>query len=100
MALSTLALAATAGGQGYGAYTAYGESKEQAKLAKYNALVKEQEAKSIEAKTGFELMRAAEESERIEQTQLTNIEGVKSLGAGLLAQAVQAEPDRAAVPRP
>lgn len=90
MGLGALAMA---GGQLYGGYSAYEEGKDEAKLAKYNAAVKEQEAKSIEAKTKFEQMRAAEAGERTQQELEANIGasgGVSTLGSPLLAAAVQA----------
>lgn len=82
-----------AGGQVYGGISAYGESKDEAKIAKDKAAVKEQEVKTIEAKTGFDVMRAAEEGERTQQTLQTNIGAsgaVPTMDSPLLAQAVQA----------
>lgn len=90
MGLGALAMA---GGQLYGGYSTYEEGKDEAKLAKYNAAVKEQEAKSIEAKTKFAQMRAAEAGERTQQELETNIGasgGVSTLGSPLLAAAIQA----------
>jgi len=90
MGLGALAMA---GGQLYGGYSAYEEGKDEAKLAKYNAAIKEQEAKSIEAKTKFDQMRAAEAGERTQQELETNIGasgGVSTMGSPLLAAAVQA----------
>lgn len=90
MGLGALAMA---GGQLYGGYSAYEEGKDEASIAKYNAAVKEQEAKSIETKTKFEQMRAAEAGERTQQELEANIVasgGVSTLGSPLLAAAVQA----------
>ena len=82
-----------AAGQVYGGLSSYYEGKNAARLGKYNQAVKEQEAKAIEAKTGFDVMRAAEEGAQIQSEMEANIGqsgAVSSLGSPLLAQAIQA----------
>jgi len=76
----------------YSGLSSYYEGKNANRLGKYNQAVKEQEAKAIEAKTGFDLMRAADESAQIQSTMEANIGqsgAVSSLGSPLLAQAIQ-----------
>jgi hypothetical protein len=91
--LGISAAGVVAGGQVYGGYAAKAEEKSQAAIDKYNAAVMEQEAKAIEAKTGFEQTRQAEAGARKMGTMRTEIGAsgaVATIGTPLLAQAKQA----------
>ena len=77
----------------YGGYAEQAEQKSLAAIDKYNAAVYEQQAKAIEAKTGFEQTRAAEVGERTGSTMRAEIGAsgaVSTTGSPLLAQAKQA----------
>lgn len=92
-ALAGAGVAAGAAGGIMGGFGAAQEGRNAYQMAKYNAAVKEQEAKAIEAKTGFEQTRQAEVAERAGGTMRARMGAagvVATTGTPLLVQAKQA----------
>lgn len=93
MALGVLAIGTMAAGGVMSAQAQRQQGKDQEAVMKYNAAVKEQEAKQLEAKAKIDSQRQAEQGERIKSSlraQLGASGAVPSEGTPLLLQAKQA----------